>query len=132
CSESSSKRISRLKNRERRPDKKAKRSGGSGPAARPAGSQRPERRSVPPVAKPRSSEPQLPPRPLMERSGERPIERVPVILESTGAGDFHLIDSGNALKLEQYGPYRIVRPEAQALWQPSLASSVWEKVDAIF
>ncbi len=74
----------------------------------------------------------MPQRPLSVRSGERPIERVPVILESFGAGDFHLIDSGNGLKLEQYGSYRIVRPEAQALWQPSLPSSVWERVDAIF
>lgn len=73
-----------------------------------------------------------PQRVLVTRSGERPAERVPVILESSGAGDFHLIDSGNALKLEQYGPYRIVRPEAQALWQPSLAPSTWEKVDAVF
>ncbi len=71
-------------------------------------------------------------RPLMARSGERPAERVPVILESLGAGDFHLIDSGNGLKLEQYGPYRIVRPEAQALWQPTLPSHVWEHADAIF
>ncbi len=71
-------------------------------------------------------------RPLIARSGERPAERVPVILESLGAGDFHLIDSGNGLKLEQYGPYRIVRPEAQALWQPTLPSHVWEHADAIF
>ncbi len=68
----------------------------------------------------------------MERQGERPLERIPLILESSGAGDFHLIDSGNALKLEQYGPYRIIRPEAQALWRPSLGPSAWEKVDAVF
>ena len=71
-------------------------------------------------------------RPLIVRSGERPAERVPVILESSGAGDFHLIDSGNGLKLEQYGPYRIVRPEAQALWRPSLPAHAWEKADAVF
>ncbi len=71
-------------------------------------------------------------RPLSRRTGERPPERVPVILESSGAGDFHLIDSGNALKLEQYGAYRIVRPEAQALWQPELPSHVWEKADSVF
>ena len=56
---------------------------------------------------------QAPARPLKQRTGERPAERVPVILESSGAGDFHLIDSGNGLKLEQYGDYRVVRPEAQ-------------------
>lgn len=71
-------------------------------------------------------------RPLIKRQGELPRERVPVILESTGAGDFYLIDSGAGLKLEQYGPYKIVRPEAQALWQPSLPAHAWENVDAIF
>nr|WP_317208231.1 class I SAM-dependent methyltransferase [Rhizobium halophilum] len=69
---------------------------------------------------------------LFDREGERPAERLPLILESSGAGDFHLIDTGNALKLEQYGPYRIVRPEAQALWRPSVGASAWEKADAIF
>lgn len=71
-------------------------------------------------------------RPLMLRTGERPPERVPVVLESSGAGDFHLIDTGNGSKLEQYGPYRIVRPEAQALWAPSLPAHVWENADAVF
>ncbi len=79
-----------------------------------------------------AAQPVVETRPLNARSGERPSERVPVILESSGAGDFHLIDSGNALKLEQYGDYRIVRPEAQALWQPSLPAHVWEKADALF
>lgn len=66
------------------------------------------------------------------RSGELPQERLPLILESTGAGDFHLIDSGYGLKLEQYGPYRIVRPEAQALWPPRLSAAIWDKADAVF
>lgn len=74
----------------------------------------------------------IPQRSLMNRTGDRPVEQVPVILESTGAGYFHLIDSGNGLKLEQYGEYRIVRPEAQALWRPNLDARVWENVDAVF
>lgn len=73
-----------------------------------------------------------PARALMLRSGERPAERVPLILESSGAGDFHLIDSGDGLKLEQYGPYRIVRPEAQALWPKALPAHVWDNATAIF
>ena len=73
-----------------------------------------------------------PARPLMVRSGERPAERVPLILESAGAGEFHLIDSGDGLKLEQYGPYRIVRPEAQALWPKALPAHVWDNASAIF
>lgn len=75
---------------------------------------------------------QAPARDLLIRSGDLPAENVPVILESSGAGDFHLIDSGNGLKLEQYGNYRIVRPEAQALWRPSLPERVWNNVDAVF
>lgn len=75
---------------------------------------------------------QAPPRPLKQRAGDMPAEQVPVILESLGAGDFHLIDTGNGLKLEQYGQYRIVRPEAQALWRPSLPDRVWENADSIF
>jgi 23S rRNA (cytosine1962-C5)-methyltransferase len=43
-----------------------------------------------------------------------------------------LLDSGNGLKLERYGPFRIVRPEAQAIWQPALPESGWREVDAEF
>ena len=40
------------------------------------------------------------------------------MLETEGWRDYALLDSGNGEKLERYGPYRIVRPEAQALWTP--------------
>ncbi|MCO6176748.1 class I SAM-dependent rRNA methyltransferase [Ciceribacter sp. RN22] len=73
-----------------------------------------------------------PARVLQIRDGERPAEHVPLILESMGAGDFHLIDSGDGAKLEQYGPYRIIRPEAQALWPKALPAHVWDRADAIF
>lgn len=56
----------------------------------------------------------------------------PVILENTPDDDHALLDSGNGLKLEQYGGLRIVRPEAQAIWQPELADNEWQKADAIF
>ncbi len=64
--------------------------------------------------------------------GERLRETLPVILETRPTNDYALIDSGQGQKLEQYGPYRIVRPEAQAIWQPRLASDKWQNVDAIF
>lgn len=35
--------------------------------------------------------------------------------------DYGLIDSGGGRKLERYGPYRFVRPDAQALWTPAQA-----------
>lgn len=33
--------------------------------------------------------------------------------------DYGLIDSGDGVKLERYGPWRFVRPDAQALWTPA-------------
>jgi 23S rRNA (cytosine1962-C5)-methyltransferase len=71
-------------------------------------------------------------RPLQTRSGQKPGERIPVILETAASGQYWLVDSGNGIKLEQYGSCRIVRPEAQALWQPGLPPSVWDDADAIF
>ncbi|WP_418936463.1 class I SAM-dependent methyltransferase [Neorhizobium galegae] len=125
-----------MKNKERRPGEKNRSEAGNRSSrghatAKPAAvrqAPRPQERA----AKPAPAAAPAETRPLLPRSGERPPERVPIILESSGAGDFHLIDSGNGLKFEQYGPYRIVRPEAQALWQPSLPAHLWEKADALF
>lgn len=84
------------------------------------------------AVKPERAAPAAPERPLMTRTGEKPAEHIPVILENASSSDFHLIDSGAGEKLEQYGGYRVVRPEAQALWQRSLASKHWDHVDAVF
>jgi 23S rRNA (cytosine1962-C5)-methyltransferase len=43
--------------------------------------------------------------------------------------DYTLLDSGSGRKLEQYGPYRFIRPEPQAMWEP--ATDDW-KADAEF
>ena len=43
--------------------------------------------------------------------------------------DWALIDCGNGLKLERYGPVKVVRPEPQAMWAP--ASDGWDP-DATF
>ena len=43
--------------------------------------------------------------------------------------DWGLIDCGNGQKLERYGPYRVARPEPQAMWVP--ASGDWNP-DATF
>ena len=107
----------------------------------PPGAAKAEKRDRPRDAQPRVKEtavrpertvPAEPQRPLMARSGEKPGERIPVILENATSGGFRLIDSGAGEKLEQYGDHRIVRPEAQALWQRSLAARHWEQVDAVF
>lgn len=55
-----------------------------------------------------------------------------MVLETPADRDYALLDSGGGLKLERYGDLRIVRPEAQAIWQKSLPEGEWRKADAIF
>lgn len=45
---------------------------------------------------------------------------------------YQLLDSGDGQKLEQFGPYTLVRPCAQAVWKPTLPSSSWDVADATF
>ena len=45
---------------------------------------------------------------------------------------YRLLDSGCFQKLEEIGPYRIVRPSSQAIWEPLLSSNEWKSVDATF
>jgi 23S rRNA (cytosine1962-C5)-methyltransferase len=45
---------------------------------------------------------------------------------------YALIDSGHGRKLEQFGPYLISRPAAQAVWHPQLPENKWKQADAIF
>jgi 23S rRNA (cytosine1962-C5)-methyltransferase len=61
-----------------------------------------------------------------------PAENLPLILEVAPNADYALLDSGDGEKLEQYGPYRIVRPEGQAIWQRALDAAEWKKADAVF
>jgi len=71
-------------------------------------------------------------RPTMRLSGALPEERVPVVLEVHPDEDYALLDSGDGRKLEQYGPYRIIRPEGQAIWRPAWDGAEWAKADAVF
>ncbi|MBX3720094.1 MAG: class I SAM-dependent methyltransferase [Parachlamydiales bacterium] len=45
---------------------------------------------------------------------------------------YTLLDSGDMQKLEQFGPFRVVRPCSQAIWRPFLSSEEWKKADAHF
>jgi 23S rRNA (cytosine1962-C5)-methyltransferase len=54
------------------------------------------------------------------------------MLETAGWSDYALLDSGNGQKLERFGRYRIVRPEAQALGTPQRPADEWESADARF
>jgi 23S rRNA (cytosine1962-C5)-methyltransferase len=46
--------------------------------------------------------------------------------------DYALLDSGDGFKLEQYGQYRLIRPEPEAIWSPSLQEGEWKKAHATY
>ncbi|MCS7004572.1 MAG: class I SAM-dependent methyltransferase [Cytophagales bacterium] len=49
------------------------------------------------------------------------------LLSPTEWQDYELIDCGNFEKLERFGPYVLIRPEPQAIWQRKLSYSVWQQ-----
>lgn len=46
--------------------------------------------------------------------------------------DYQLLDTGNSMKLETVGPYRIVRPAPQAMWSRALSKGEWSNVHASY
>ena len=54
------------------------------------------------------------------------------LLAAEGWQDYELLDSGAGKKLERFGDYRLVRPEAEAMWQPALPESAWQSADACY
>jgi 23S rRNA (cytosine1962-C5)-methyltransferase len=63
-----------------------------------------------------------------EHTGEPEL----VLLTSPGWQDYELLDSGDGQKLERYGPYTFVRPEAQAVWKRALPQKRWQAAHAVF
>ena len=49
---------------------------------------------------------------------------------STKWQDYQLLDTGKGEALEQFGPYRLVRPEPQAIWPKGLPEKEWQAADA--
>jgi len=47
-------------------------------------------------------------------------------------GTYALLDAGGGRKLEQVGPFRLVRPAPQAVWAPALEPAAWKAADAEF
>ncbi len=45
---------------------------------------------------------------------------------------YALLDSGGGRKLEQFGPVRLDRPCAQAVWTPRLPAAEWQAATAVF
>ena len=54
------------------------------------------------------------------------------LIETSGFGDYALIDSGYGRKLERYGRFTFDRPEPQALWRQTLPPEAWLRADAAF
>jgi 23S rRNA (cytosine1962-C5)-methyltransferase len=54
------------------------------------------------------------------------------LLESPNWRDYELLDSGDGLKLERFGPYIFSRPESQAMWTRSLSARDWSAAHAVF
>lgn len=54
------------------------------------------------------------------------------LLEAPGWRDYALLDSGDGLKLERFGPYTFVRPEVQAMWPRARSEKEWNAVHAVF
>lgn len=46
--------------------------------------------------------------------------------------DFELLDTGDGYRLEQWGKFRLARPDPQIIWEPSLPKAEWDKADAKF
>jgi 23S rRNA (cytosine1962-C5)-methyltransferase len=43
--------------------------------------------------------------------------------------DYALLDTGGGKKLERFGRYTFIRPEAQAIWRPALGDKAWRAAD---
>jgi 23S rRNA (cytosine1962-C5)-methyltransferase len=54
------------------------------------------------------------------------------LLDSPNWIDYALLDSGDGLKMERFGPYTFVRPEVQAMWSRTLPENEWSQAHAIF
>ncbi|PWH17856.1 MAG: SAM-dependent methyltransferase [Anaerolineae bacterium] len=55
-----------------------------------------------------------------------------LLLDSPHWKDYELLDTGAGWKLERFGPYRLVRPEAQAMWKRGRPEETWRDVHAVF
>ncbi len=55
-----------------------------------------------------------------------------LLLSSPDWEDYALLDSGDGKKLERFGPYKLVRPEPEAMWRPALPEKEWNTAQAVF
>lgn len=61
---------------------------------------------------------------------DTPVETETVDLTVTGQGDYQFLDSGDGRRLEQFGPYKLIRPSPVAIW-PVECPELWSNVDGL-
>lgn len=64
--------------------------------------------------------------------GQRKGNSMYTFLTTSPWADYELIDAGNFEKLERFGKHILSRPEPQAIWDPHLPASEWQRANAIF
>jgi 23S rRNA (cytosine1962-C5)-methyltransferase len=59
--------------------------------------------------------------------------KLPLLLLETPSRwqEYELLDTGDGEALEQFGPYRLVRPEPQAIWPKGWPEKEWQAADAV-
>jgi 23S rRNA (cytosine1962-C5)-methyltransferase len=67
-----------------------------------------------------------------EASAAPVIAADPQVMRTGVWDDYALLDSGGGRKLERYGRWTVIRPEAQCLWAPQAPEAVWRGADAVF
>jgi 23S rRNA (cytosine1962-C5)-methyltransferase len=55
----------------------------------------------------------------------------PLVMRTRTWSDYALLDSGGGRKLERFGPFTVVRPEPQCVWEPARPDA-WTRADATF
>ena len=50
------------------------------------------------------------------------------ILSTNGWKDYELLDSGDGMRYERFGPYKTIRPDPQAIWKPA-KPELWNQAD---
>ncbi len=53
------------------------------------------------------------------------------LLSPTDWEDYELLDTGKGEALERFGPYKLIRPEPQAIWSRTQPDSLWDSADAV-
>ena len=67
----------------------------------------------------------------MQKNNNRPQPQLNLSLPPHW-DDYELLDCGDGVKLERFGSFLLIRPEAEAIWKPSLPDFQWQKANAIF